>query len=140
MRLDNHADAMAEIALGLAAMCPGRIVTRALQDMAAYSEDDLLAGVLTVVSDGGSDFANYLGREGDLGTVAVAVLGYVKVDEGTDAGAIEAAELALLGDVLRWVNQRAPGGQVDMAIPTAWRQSKQIEHPYGWIVVELQVR
>lgn len=121
----------------LEAALPARKVQRGLVDPAAADRADLLAGLVCVVSRGGGQFANYLGREGQLGTMEVALVGFLVVDEASEPVAIEQAELALLQDLLDWT--KYPGG-VGAALPKEWRQSEQLEHPYGWLVLGLDVQ
>jgi hypothetical protein len=121
----------------LTAALPGRFVQRGLVDPAAAEREQLLAGLVCVVSRGGGQFANYLGREGQLGTMEVALVCFLVVDEATQTVAIEQAELALLQDLLAWTSY--PNG-VGSALPKEFRQSEQLEHPYGWLVLGLDVR
>lgn len=124
----------------LAAALPLRHVQRGLIDPAMAERKQLLDGLVCLVADGGGDFANYYGREGELGRMKVAVVGFVLVAENTPPLAVELAELALLRELLAWTNQPAltqPGWAV---LPQSWRCSQQMEHPYGWLVLELDVR
>ncbi len=133
--------ALAGIATSLAAALPGRVVQRSLVlDPMNHDPAALAKGVVCLVAGGGGRFANYRGREGQLGHAQLGVVGFVKVAEGSDPVAVEQAELALLAEVLAWV--RAPGlpAPWDSALPGDWRQSRQQEHPYGWFVLELDVR
>jgi hypothetical protein len=125
----------------MAAAMPARTVQRNLPaDPANLPREQLLAGVLCLVSEGGGGFANYLGREGQLGTMQLSVVGFLQVAEDSEPADIERAELALLDDVLAWC---ADTGDIDPAtgvLPEDWTQSKQIEHPFGWLIVRLEVR
>lgn len=123
----------------LQAALPDRYVSRNfLLDFAAYPKEQLTAGVIAVMSDGGGGFANYRGREGQLGTMTVALAGYVLVGENTERQAVELAELAMLNDLLTWVSNYAGTGLT--IYPQRYKQSKQLEHPYGWLVLELEVK
>lgn len=139
--LDTALDA---IAASLAAALPLRVVQRSLVlDPVNHDPAALEKGVLCLVAGGGGRFANYRGREGQLGRASLGVVGFVKVSEGSEPLAVEQAELALLADVLDWVAApAAPGSPVpwDSALPQDWRCSRQMEHPYGWVVLELDVR
>ena len=96
--------------------------------------------MICLVAGGGGQFANYRGREGQLGHASLGVVAFVKVPEDSEPVAVESAELAVLADVLAWV--KAPGmpRPFDSALPKDFRQSKQMDHPWGWIVIELDVR
>lgn len=139
MSVDNHNAVLDAIVASLAAALPLRTVQRSLIDPANETRERLLAGVLCVVSEGGGNFANYRGREGDLGTMNVRLVGFVQVAEKSAAADIERAELAVLGDVLVWVNTTAVPG-LDTVTPGDWVQSKQLEHPYGWLALALIVK
>lgn len=138
MSATNEQDtALAAMAASLAAYLPTRVVQRNLVDPANARAEDLRAGLLCLVGGGGGGFANYMGRVGQLGQLKAALVGFVLVPEKDTTGAdVEAAELDLLDDVLRWMNGHAPV----TVLPGDWAQSRQLEHPYGWFTLELDVR
>src|SRR3990167_8762196 len=139
MSVNNHNAVLDAIVASRAAAMPTRFVQRSLVDPANALAAQLLAGLVCVVNEGGGDFANYRGREGDLGKIDVRLVGFVKVDEGTVAADVERAELDLLGSLLLWVNTTAVPG-LDVVTPGDWTQSKQLEHPYGWLALALTVK
>lgn len=139
MSVDNHDAVLEAIKTSLAAFLPSRFVQRSLVDPANAPAAKLEAGLICLVSERGGNFANYRGREGDLGTLNARLVGFVKVAEKSEALAVEQAELALLGDLLRWVNEAAVPG-LDVCYPGDWAQSKQLEHPYGWLVLALDIK
>lgn len=123
----------------LRAFLPQRVVSESLIDPANADRQDLLSGVICLVSEGGGNFANYLGREGELGQLRARMVGFVLVEENAPPVDVEAAELALLDDVLRWTRYpNAPAGTT--VVPADFNQSKQLEHPFGWITLGLEVR
>lgn len=133
--------ALEAIRTSLAARLPLRVVQRSLVlDPVNHDPDELAKGVLCLVGAGGGNFANYRGREGQLGHVALDVVGFVKVPDGSDGLAVEQAELAMLHDVLDWLRDTGLPRPFDSALPKDWRQSGQIETPYGWVVIHLDVR
>lgn len=139
MSVNNHNAVLDAIVASLAAALPLRTVQRSLVDPANASAAALMAGVICVVSEGGGNFANYRGREGDLGTMNVRLVGFVQVAEKSEAADIERAELTLLGDLLTWVSTVGVPG-LDVVYPGDWVQSKQLEHPYGWLALALIVK
>ena len=139
MSVNNHNDVLDAIKASLTAALPLRHVQRSLVDPANVSAAKLTAGVICLVSEGGGSFANYRGREGDLGTLKARLVCFVQVPEKSEAADIERAELALLGDLLGWVNSAAVPG-LDVMYPGDWAQSKQLEHPYGWLVLALEIK
>lgn len=139
MSVNNHDAVLNAITASLAQAMPARFVQRSLVDPADVPTEQLLAGLLCVVTESGGNFANYRGREADLGSMAVRLVGFVKVEEGQPAVATESAELALLGDLLTWLNTIGVPG-LDVIYPGDWTCSKQLEHPYGWLALALEVK
>lgn len=133
--------ALAGIASSLATKLPHRVVQRSLVlDPINHDPAAMAKGVICLVNGGGGRFANYRGREGQLGRADLAAVCFVKVADGADPVATEQAELALLEDLLGWVSDTGTPRPFDSALPKDFRQSKQLDHPYGWIVLELDVR
>jgi hypothetical protein len=130
-------DLFEQLRTALAEYLPERVVGRGLVDPATLQLKDLEAGVLRIVARGGGDFANYPGREGELGTLKFAILGFVQVDEDSEKVVVEQAELALLEDVLRWTGEiKLP--PLDCIYPLDYTQSGQLEHPVGWFVLQMK--
>ena len=136
----THGQALEAIRAGRAAKLPSRVVTRSRIEPAGASPDDVRAGVLCLVSRGGGDFANTLGREGQLGRVNAYLVGYLLVAEDAEPIEIEQAELALLQDVLDWCTAPGTVRPLNAVYPLDWTQSAQLEHPYGWVALRLDVR
>lgn len=139
MTLATHNAVLDAVEASLKAALPGRYVQRSLAQPANAPREQLEAGLVCLVSGDGGNFANYRGREGDLGTLNATLVGFVKVDDSSEPVEVERAELVLLGELLDWVNSSAVPG-LDVVYPTDWRQSKQLEHPYGWLVLGLQIK
>lgn len=139
MSLSNHNAVLDALESSLAAALPARHVQRSLIEPAGEKSARLQAGVICLVSQSGGQFANYRGREGDLGTLKASLVGFVQVPEKSEPADIERAELALLGDLLTWVGSAAVPG-LDVFYPGDWTQSQQLEHPYGWLVLALEIK
>ena len=140
MSVTNFNGVLDAIKTSLAAALPGRFVHRKLVEPASVQLDEMRAGTLCLVARSGGGFANYRGREGELGSMAVSLVGYLYVDEGANGSeAIERAEMALLAELLQWVGNAPVPGLDDME-PGDWRNSAQLEYPYGWLVLELKVK
>lgn len=133
--------ALTGIEASMKAALPHRVVQRSLLlDPASHDQSELEKGVLCLVSSGGGQFANYRGREGQLGHSTLGVVGFVRVADDAAPVAVEQAELALLQDVLGWVKAPGQPRPFDSALPQDFRQSGQIEFPFGWFVLTLDVR
>lgn len=118
---------------------PGRLVTRQFLRLGMRSQAELQAGVVCVVCLGEQGFANYRGREADLGTLKVVLVGHLEVPDGPDApGRVELAELALAGEIKAWL-AGPPAAPLRQVLASGWRQSGQLEAPSGWVVFELEV-
>lgn len=123
---------------GLAAALPGRLVTRALVPIGLLTDDELAAGVVSVVCMGEKDYANYRGREADLGTLQVVIVGRLKVAEDDPPSAVEDDEFTLAGEIKAFLARPLPE-PVRQALTTGFRQSGQLEHPYGWVAFDCEV-
>lgn len=133
---------MAGLEAQLQTFLPLRRVTRSLAaDPANLSDAILTQGQVCLLADGGGEFWNYQGREGDGGDLDIVLVGFVKVPEKTETVTIEQAELALKDDVLRFCQSISLGNTLLAAlVPLSWRTSKQTEHPFGWMVMKLKAR
>lgn len=139
MSMPDYNAALDALVASMATAMPTRTVQRGLVMPADLKREQLLAGFICVVSTRGGNFANYRGREGQLGQIKVTDVGYLAVAENTGTADIERAELALLKDLLAWVASPVVVG-FNTVTPGDWEQSKQLEHPYGWIALELVVK
>jgi hypothetical protein len=129
---------MQELLASLDVALINRHVQRGLVNPGAENAERLEAGVVCIVSVGGGDFANWNGREGELGTMDVMLVGFLQVTAKSPKEAIEQAELALLGEVLTWCGQ-VHAEPITTVTPGRYRQSQQLEHPLGWLSLELKV-
>lgn len=139
--LNTFEQALEGIKDSMQAALPHRVVQRSLViNPMDHDPADLAKGVICLVSGGGGQFANYRGREGQLGHAKLGVVAFVKVPEDSQPEAVESAELAVLADVLAWVKNPGMPRPFDSVLPKEFRQSEQRDHPWGWIVIELDVR
>lgn len=129
--------AMVAMVASLAAAMPGRIVRRAFKPMSQINEADQRRGVVALVCQGEDGYANYRGREADLGRLEVLLLAQLRVDDKAEASAVEDAEFALAEEVKAWLAGDLP---VRQCLLKDLRQSGQLEAPYGWVVMKLEVR
>ncbi len=132
-RIDDRLDA---IEAALRSALPRRIVTRSLKHYDEHSPADLRTGVVTLVSAGESQYDGRLGMEATRGTLRILLVGHLKVEEESGGVAIEAAELDLVEDIKAFVR----GGVTGMSLRLDNVQhSRQLEHPYGWLVAYVDV-
>lgn len=134
--MSERDDFLALLSGHLAAALPLRVVTRSLKDPASHADEDLAAGILTLVAFGEGGYPNLNGRLGMDGRGKAALIGHLKVGEKEEPLAVEQAEFALYEDVLNAL--RTGPGLLRCLDINDFRQSGQIEHPYGWIAIELE--
>lgn len=120
----------------LAAALTARIVTRDLLDFAQRKDADLLAGIYTLVSNGEGGYQNLNGREAMDGTQRILLVGQIRLDEDAVPSAIENAELAMVDEIKAFL--RARPAQIIQLYMTGFRQSQQMDAPYGWVSVDLE--
>lgn len=130
------ADSMNALRAGLAAAMPARVVTRDLLSFDLRSEADLTAGVLTVLSSREGRYANYRGREAQMGRLNVVVVGQLKLLESALPSTVEDAEFAFAEQVKAFLGGELPVPDVQL-IET--RFSGQMEAPYGWFAMDWEV-
>lgn len=133
---DALKDALDAFAGALALALPARLVTRDFRPLAQRVEAEIEQGVVSVVCLGEKDYANYRGREADLGTLSVMIVAQLKVTEDAAPSELEDAEFALAGEIKAALSGPLP---VRQALTSGFRQSGQIEFPYGWVAFECEV-
>lgn len=113
----------------LSAAAPTRVVTRKLVGFAERDSSDLEKGVFTLVGKGRRD------EDTHRSYLKCLLVGQLLVGEDADGEFVEEAELIMMDDVQRLI-EGIQGCQVS---PGSWSQSQQIELPYGWIAVEIEI-
>lgn len=124
-----------QLRAALQAALPGRVVTRSYQTDPADS--DLLTGMFTILAQGEGGFNNLPGREAMYGRQDLAILAQLKVAEGDAGQDIEEAEFEMIEELKGFV--RALPAGIDSLEIKSYKQSGQIEHPYGWVLFELEM-
>src|SRR3990167_426890 len=124
---------MALIKTLLAAALPLRIVTRDLLDFGQRTNTELTAGIYTLVSNGEGGYENLNGREAMDGTQRILLVGQVQLGEDVVPSAIEDAELAMVDEIKAFLRAR-PSTIVQLYM-TGFRQSKQMDAPFGWVSI-----
>ncbi len=130
------ADALNALKDGMAAAMPARVVTRDLLPFDLRSEADLTAGVLSVVSSREGRYANYRGREAQMGRLNVVAVGQIKLPENALPSEVEDAEFEFAEQVKAFLGGVLPVTDIQL-IET--RFSGQMEAPYGWFAMDWEV-
>lgn len=127
---------LAALAAHLTTACPTRAVTRSLKDFAQRTDAELAAGILSVIGSGAGRFRNLRERIGMDATQRVIVVGQLRVAESATPLAVEQAEFTLYDEVIAAL--QAGAGTLRCIDIADFRQSAQLEHPYGWIALDLE--
>lgn len=128
--------ALEGIRASLAAAMPGRVVSRSFRPLSQLSDPELRRGVVAVVCLEEDGYANYRGREAQLGRLKVLLVAHLRVADKAAPVEVEDAEWALAEEVKAWLAGSLP---VRECLLQTLRQSGQLEAPYGWVVMELEV-
>lgn len=130
---------MQSLETALAGAYPQRIVTRNWEDSSQRSDSDLARGIFTLISRSETDYADYPGREAQLGTLQFVVIAQIKVAEGSGAATVEDAEGDLIDEIKAFASNPpsllADAGNLALL---GWQQSGQLEHPYGWVAFRFE--
>ena len=122
----------------LATAMPTRVITRDFKDFAQRAQSDLTAGIITLIGAGEKDFAQILGRATQLGTVPFVVVGQIALAESAAPSAVEDAEDLMAEEIKAFIAN--PGSPLLGGITlTGFRQSGQVDAPYGWIACDIEV-
>jgi hypothetical protein len=135
--LDDLSGVMTAVRDQLAAVAPARVVTRSYTDFARRPDEDLVAGVFTVISRGEGSYDNVPGRAAGNGTQRILIVGQVRVGEDEPGAAVEDAEFGLVADLKALARSDLPEIISGLAL-LDFEQSRQLEQPYGWVAAELE--
>jgi hypothetical protein len=127
---------MAAIVAAFAAAYPARVVTREYKDRSLLSQTVLTAGTYAILSRGEGGFDNLPERKAMDGTHRILVAGQIQLAETATGANIEDAEFAMVEEWKAFV-RALPAGMCRLEM-TNWVQSTQIEHPYGWVAIDLE--
>lgn len=114
----------------LAAAYPDRIVTRSLKDFGERKKSELEMGIFTVVANGQPEGEDYFQK------MKLLVVGQIKLPERAEGVDVEEAELQMAREVKVLIQRKLSGP--DMII-RGIDQSAQLEAPYGWISLSIEV-
>ena len=130
------ADKLEDIRADLAQALPTRVVTRDFLDFGQRAQVDLDAGTLTIIAQREWRYANYRGREADLGRLTLAVVGQLKLPEDALPSLVEDAEFEFAEEVKDYLQGVLPVNAVDLL---ETRFSGQMDAPYGWFAMTWEV-
>jgi hypothetical protein len=134
--MSELADRMNLIRTQLQAAMPARVVTRDLLDFALRDRADLEAGIFTLVSRGESGYQNLWGRAAEDGAHPIMLVGQIQLDEDANPSQIEDAEFLMVEQIKAFVRTVPP--ELCRLQMLRFRQSEQMDAPYGWVTIELE--
>jgi len=122
----------------LAGMYPSRIVTRDLKDFAARPLLELKRGIYTVLSASEGNYSHYLGGMTRDGEHRVLVVAQLAVAETALPSETEDAEGVMIDEIKAFTRNLPP--ELGSLTLTSWRQSQQLDHPYGWVAFDMTLK
>lgn len=134
-RMDDRMDA---IFAALVAALPARVCKRSyFRHYTEHPEAEIVKGVAMLISNGEGDYkaARAASAGAKEGVHTFLVIGHLKADEDSEPQAIEAAELDLIEEIKDFTRIEIPGLSLRL---TRTQHSRQVEHPYGWVVAFLE--
>ncbi len=131
-RMDDRMDA---VAASLKSALGTRHVKRSwLKHYDDHTPQELADGVVMLISAGESQYRDGPGMTALEGAHRMILIGHLKVPDDSQPQAVEDAELDLIEDIKGWARGAIPG--VGLSVVRV-EHSRQLEHPYGWVVVYL---
>lgn len=136
---------IAYLASALAAQFPARGVTRSFRMHTERRDNELAPGLFTVLGNGVADYpyehSDYspgldAPAQTELGALQLIITGQIKLAEGSEGAAVEAAEFDMLADLEAFANAAIADNQLVTLRLLSARQSAQLDTPYGWIHTE----
>lgn len=135
--MSTLSDKFEQIKTALALAFPARIVTRSFMNPSDRPDSELLFGVYTVISQAEGGYNNLPGREAMYGRIELLIVGQTKVGEGDSSVEIEDAEFQMVDEIKGFLRALPVG--IDSLLLKKFRQSGQVDHPYGWVVFQLEM-
>lgn len=114
----------------------GRVVKRSLIHLTDQLPAELLAGIVTLVSAGESNYKNQRGMVGKEGDHAMLLIGHLKVPESNNSKDTEDAEILFIEEIKTVLRNNVAGISISLQ---SVEHSRQLEHPWGWFVISINV-
>jgi hypothetical protein len=136
--MSELADRMNLIKSELALALTERVVTRDLLDFSQRAADELESGIYTIMSNGERGYQNLNGRKAMDGTHPILLVGQFKLNEtaAETPALIEDAEFAMVEEIKGFV--RALPATLCRLHMLGFRQSMQVDAPYGWVSIDME--
>lgn len=135
--MSQLSDRMTLIKSTIAAQLPLRVVTRNLKDFGQRKPADLKAGIYTLISNGEGGYENLNSRAAMDGRHRMSLIGQIQLGEKAEPSEIEDAEFVMVEEIKAFCRNLPP--QLACLSMTGYQQSAQVDAPYGWIAVDLEM-
>lgn len=133
----NYAARLEAIKDALAAIAPTRTVTRTYRDHPQRTDEELTAGVFTIMSLGVREYAD-IEPPGDFGRQRLVIIFQGRVAEDADGPALEAVEYAAMNELERLAAEHDPAVFPELILQSA-ETSAQLDAPYCWVRSEWEL-
>ena len=138
MNLDAY---MALLLTSLSTFASDRTVSRELKSLDQLNEnagEELETGRYTLLSTGLRDTRNIPGAAVHGGTWDIVIIGQIRLVESATGVAVEAAESQMFAQISDWLNSPIDD-EINCLEVISMTQSQQLETPYGWIAIKIEV-
>ncbi|EGW55166.1 hypothetical protein [Candidatus Endoriftia persephonae] len=133
-RIDDRLNAIQPV---LEAALPGRLVERGFIPYETRSQPELLQGVVNLVASDEGHYNAARGMAAREGTLQLILSCHLQVEEAQTSAELQQAEIDLAEQIKAFVR----GGVQGMSLSLESLQlSRQLEHPYGWVVAFINIR
>ncbi|MGR8932210.1 MAG: hypothetical protein ACU836_16390 [Gammaproteobacteria bacterium] len=112
---------------------PARVCKRSLMHFTQHAKGEIGQGVVMMISDSESDYSNIPRRTATEGKHSLILVGHLQVAETASHLDIELAEMAMMEEIKGWLRAGVPNMRLQL---NDIRQSRQLDHPYGWIAAK----
>lgn len=130
--------AMDAMVSALKSAFPDLDVSRSFKPMAERTLQELNRGIISLIRLAEDDFANYMGREAELGTVKALLIIQFRAAENSPGADIEKIEVWLAERVKAFLKGPFPE-PITGCLANGYKQSGQLEKPFGWVIFELEI-
>ncbi len=127
-RLDDRDDAFVA---ALTSALGARVIKEEHKHYTDWSDADIAAGVVMVLGGGEGKYKSGPGMAAQDGTQEFILIGHLKVDENNTQKDLKHAEYDLMEEIKSFVKTGVTGTGLYLE---RLEQSRQLEHPYGWVV------
>lgn len=117
----------------LSLFAPNRFVTRDFIEFEHHSDKKRRNGVFTILMGGESGYANYRGREAELGKTNVSIIGQFELIDGSGGLLVENEEHRMVNEFKNFAQSQLPS-PIDGLLLLNVKYSMQVDRPYGWVI------